>query len=296
MTVFAETPAANGVGGCDWLAIWQHMYDAERAQTAALTGVQAARHADRWAGRAGRFAQASGRAVQPDAFMRALLPHLQSTDTVLDIGAGTGRHTALLAGQVAQVIAVEQSASMRVHLEQRRASADAQNVTVISDSWPAADAPSCDIAICTHVVYGVREIGSFLAQMDRSARRACFILLGFRQPSFVLSPFWEVIYGVPRLPLPGALECLNVLYQLGIAAQLTLLPASHYVFADRQEALEDLRWRFGLPDDTASDAQILVAMDRVLQSDESGGLAVPEQPDTVALLWWTHTEPKQQSG
>jgi hypothetical protein len=32
MTVFAETPAANKSGGCDWLAIWQHIYDTGRTQ------------------------------------------------------------------------------------------------------------------------------------------------------------------------------------------------------------------------------------------------------------------------
>lgn len=56
--------------------------------------------------------------------MRALLPQLQPTDTVLDIGAGTGRHAVFLASQVAQIIAVEPSASMRGHLEQRLASAE----------------------------------------------------------------------------------------------------------------------------------------------------------------------------
>jgi hypothetical protein len=131
--------------------------------------------------------------------------------------------------------------------------------------------------------------------MDQAARRECFVLISFRQPSFVLSPFWEAIYGEPRLPLPGALECLNVLYQLGIPAQLALLPASRYVFANRQEALEDRHWRLALPDDIASDARIVDAMDTVLQTNESGGLAVPEQPDAVALLWWAHTEPVQRA-
>ena len=55
-----------------------------------------------------------------------------------------------------------------------------------------------------------------------------------RQPSYVLSPFWEALYGEPRLPLPGALECLNVLYQLGIPAQLTLLPAKFFTYGTPQ--------------------------------------------------------------
>lgn len=295
MTATAEPTVPIQAGGCDWLAIWQQMVDVERAQTAARTGTHAGQRADRWAGRSGRFAQAAGRTTQPDAFLQAILPELQPTDTVLDIGAGTGRHTAFLASQVADVIAVEPSASMRGHLQQRLASAGAQNVTVIAEPWPLSDRISCDIAICAHVVYGVRELGPFLMQMSRVARRACFLLVGFRQPSYVLSPFWEALYGEARLPLPGALECLNALYQLGIPAQLALLPASRYVFADHQEALDDLRWRLSLPDDRVSNARVASAIEQLLQPDVSGGLAAPGQPGRAALLYWNKRQSEKGS-
>ena len=295
MSAFADTPPGGsalgqrprlGAGGYDWLAIWRAMYDAERAQTIELAGAQGPQPADRWAGKAGRFAQVAGRATQPDAFMRAIMPSLRPTDTVLDIGAGAGRHTAFLADHVAQVIALEPSASMRQQLEQRLGDAAARNVTVLPALWPVANAPPCDVAICAHVIYSVREIGAFLSQMHQAARRACFVLAGFHQPSFALSPFWDAIYGVPRLPLPGALECLNVLYQLGIHAQLTPLPASRYSFADRQEAFEDLRWRLYLPDDALSHARLETTIDQLLERDRFGRLAPPNQLAHVAMLWW----------
>ncbi len=120
-------------------------------------------------------------------------------------------------------------------------------------------------------------------------RRACFVLLGMHQPSFVLAPFWERLYGAARHPLPGALECLNVLHQLGIPARLTLVPASRYIFADRQEALEDLRWRLSLPDDTP-DEWLLTAIDDLLERDGDGRLTPRHQPEHVAVLWWTRGE------
>src|SRR5262249_5656896 len=91
MTVFAETPAVLGVGGYDWLAIWRQMYDAERVQTAVMAPGQE-QASDHWANQAARFARATGRAPQPDHFLRFVLPYLQPSDTVLDIGAGAGRH------------------------------------------------------------------------------------------------------------------------------------------------------------------------------------------------------------
>src|SRR6476659_8395443 len=78
MTVFAEIPAAIGAGGCDWLAIWQQMYDAERAQVEAVMAPGQEQAGDHWANQAARFARATGRAPQPDNFLRFVLPHLQS--------------------------------------------------------------------------------------------------------------------------------------------------------------------------------------------------------------------------
>jgi SAM-dependent methyltransferase len=222
--------------------------------------------------------------------MHFVLPHLCATDTVLDIGAGAGRHALFLAQQVAQVIAVEPSPSMRQQLEARQANIEGAPLTVLPAAWPDITTPQCDIAICSHVLYGVREVGPFLTAMDAAARRACFVLLGMQQPSFALAPFWERINGTPRLPLPGALECLNVLYQLGIPAQLALVPASHFVFAGREEALEDIRWRLGLSETILDDAALLSLIDELLESDSSGGLRPRYQPGYAAVLWWTHDE------
>jgi len=132
----------------------------------------------------------------------------------------------------------------------------------------------------------VREIGPFLTAMNAAARRACFVLLGFRQPSFVLAPFWEYIYGTPRLPLPGALECFSALHQLGLPARFDLLPASPFTFADRHEALEDLRWRLYLPEEESSDTRLLAAFGDLVKHDAAGRCVPTNQPAHVALLWW----------
>ena len=263
------------------------MHDAERAQTKAISGTQPAGN-DRWARKAPRFARAHDRIPQPDAFMRFVLPHLQASDTVLDIGAGAGRHALFLAERGAQVIAVEPSEGMRRQLQAWLADALDARLTVLPVSWPEVT-PRCDVAISAHVLYGVREVGPFLAAMDAAARRACFVLLGMRQPSFALAPFWERLYGAARHPLPGALECLNVLHQLSIPAHLALVPASRYAFADRQEALEDLRWRLSLPDDTPNE-RLLAAMNDLMEEDGDGRLTPRHQPEHVAVLWWTRGE------
>jgi SAM-dependent methyltransferase len=275
-------------GGYDWLATWRRMYDDERnqAEDAVLPGFVA--QPDCWAGQAARFATAAQRAPQPDGFMRFLLPRLRPTDRLIDIGAGTGRYEPHLAAAVAEVCAVEPSPSMRAQLEQRLEDEQLTNVRVSADIWPHADA-ACDVAIAAHVLYGVREIEPFLRGMDATAGRACFLLLAFRHPSSFVSPFWERLYGVPRLPLPGALECLNALYQLGITAQLELVPiTSRLSYTTVQEALSDLRWRLRAPAQPEYDRQIAEAIAELLVPTDDGRLEPPDMPDQAAVIWWGH--------
>jgi SAM-dependent methyltransferase len=245
--------------------------------------------ADCWSGQANRFAAAAQRAPQPDGFLSFVLPRLRPGDRLIDIGAGTGRYEPLLASAVADLLAIEPSPSMRAQLEQRVADQQLANVRVVADPWPSADRWACDVAIAAHVLYGVREIEPFLRGMDAAAERACFLLLAFRHPSSFVSPFWERLYGVPRLPLPGALECLNALYQLGITARMELVPLTNRLsFANQQEALDDLRWRLRAPAQPEYDRQIAAAIAELLVTTDEGRLAPPDLPDQAAVIWWEH--------
>lgn len=291
MTDFADqnTQPSVGAGGLNWLLVWRQMVADEHAQTEAVALAENTSDHDHWAGQVVRYTTATNRSPQPDAFLQLVLPHIRPTDTVLDIGAGAGRHTLFLAQHVARVIAVEPSPSMHDQLVRRLDERAIANVTVLSAAWPDVDTEVSDVAICSHVIYGVREIGPFLRAMDARTRRGCFVAAGFRQPSYVMHAFWKRIHGQTRLPLPGAIECLNALHQLGIAANLTLLPASPYRCADEAEAIADIRWRLRLSQSSETDAAIRAAMVDLLESNEAGQLAPKDQPAHTAALWWTHS-------
>ncbi|HMQ29309.1 MAG TPA: methyltransferase domain-containing protein [Chloroflexaceae bacterium] len=274
-------------GGQDWLETWRRMYDAERAQGEAATDPVFARYADTWAGRAGQFAAASRRQPQPDAFMGALAPRLRPTDRVIDVGAGTGRYLPYLAAQVAEVIAVEPSPAMRAELERTLGEARVENVRIVPEGWPL-DAPlAADVVLSAHVVYGVREVGPFLAAMDAAAGRLCALYLGLKHPSSALAPFWERVHGERRLPLPGALEAVAACHQLGLPARLDLVPApTSFGFAGPDEALEELRMRLRITPDPARDAALLAAMGDLLAPTPEGGLAPREQQRYAGVVWW----------
>lgn len=274
-------------GGRDWLELWRSMYDAERAQGEAATDPAFGRHADPWAGRAARYAAASRRSPMPDSFMRWLEPQLRADDVVADVGAGSGRYLPSLARRVAEVIAVEPSAAMRGELEALVAAEGLGNVRVIGESWPLKGAPEADVAISAHVVYGVREIGPFLEGLNGAARRLSALYLGLRHPTWALAPFWERMHGQPRLPLPAALEALAACHQLGLPAQLTLVPApAAFRFPSRADALEDLYLRLQLTPTADRDAALQAAMDELLVPTEDGMLMPRTQQRHAAVVWW----------
>jgi SAM-dependent methyltransferase len=263
------------------------MYESERAQGEAATDPEFGRHADPWAGRAGRFAAASQRQPQPDSFMRALLPHLRPTDRVLDIGAGTGRYLPTLAATVREVIAVEPSAAMRAELEQVIADKGLRNVSVLAERWPPAASISADVAISAHVVYGLAEVGPFFQAMDAAARRSCHLYLGLRHPGHALAAFWERVHGEARLPLPAALEALACLHQLGVYASLALLPIpGSFRFADMDEAVEEIRHRLRLTPSPDRDARIAAAAAELLAPGADGWLTLRGQPTHAAMISW----------
>jgi SAM-dependent methyltransferase len=272
--------------GLDWLDIWRRMYDEEREQAERATSPGFQVGADYWANQAGRFAAAARRSAQPDAFLQHVLGQLRPNDTVLDIGAGTGRYVPTLARACARLIALEPSPAMRGHLEQRIADERLDNVSVVAEGWPAP-VPQCDVVISAHVVYAVREIGPFLQAMDAAARRACFMFLAIRHPASFISPLWERVHGEPRHHLPGALECLCALHQLGITARMELVPtASRITFASADEALEDVRFRLRLPPGPRSDAVIGAAIEALFERADDGTLAPLGQPSAAAVISW----------
>lgn len=274
-------------GGHDWLAIWRRMYEEERAQGEAATDAAFERHNDYWANRAGRFAASSQQQGQPDGFMQALLPRLRPTDTVLDIGAGTGRYLPILSPVVRHVIAVEPSPAMRTEMERLIAAEGLSNITVVADQWPSSQPIPADVVFSAHVVYGVADVGPFFSAMDRSALRTCHLYLGIEHPGHGLAAFWEKIHGEVRRALPAAIEALACLYQLGIYASLDLIPMSgSFRFANTDDALVEIRHRLRLAPEADRDAQIAAAISDLLLPDAEGMLRLKDQPSHAAMISW----------
>jgi SAM-dependent methyltransferase len=280
-------------GGQDWAAIWRAMYHAEREQAEAWSAEGLINPSDYWATQAERFHAAARRVPQPDTFMRFVLPQIRPDDRVADVGAGSGRYIPTLARHCRELVAVEPSAAMRGHLEASVAEHRLDNVRVQSEPWPHTQLAAVDVIVCAHVLYSVADAAPFLQALDAAAGRACFLLLFLKHPLRSLDIFWERFRGEQRLPLPAALEAFNLCQQLGINANLQLIPATSTLgYVDAEEALVDVRWRLRFAPDAERDRAIARAIDELMIRRDDGTLAPPNLPQQTAVVWWERATPE----
>jgi SAM-dependent methyltransferase len=215
----------------DWADRWGWLV-ADRA--AAAKGHSDPRYWDR---RAPTFARSTQ--ARSDAFLDVVAPYLSPRKTLIDVGAGAGRHAVPLAERLEWVTAVEPSEGMRAQIPHR------DNMTVVASSWEDAAVAPADLLICSHVLYGVEDPVPFIAKMETSARERIFIMLRESPMAHLGAVVRERMLGEePRLPRFSDLFML--LMQMGIApdVRFTSYPNPQR-YAGIEEALADCQAMIG---------------------------------------------------
>lgn len=272
-------------GGIDWVARWREMLSAVESAAEKPGGPGE----DRWSRRAARFDRMSRE--RHDAALDALAAAVLPTDTVADIGAGTGRHAIPLARACYHVLAIEPSAAMRERLIARAADEQTSNTTIVPEGWPCA-APTVDVALSSHVLYGIADVAPFLEQMTRVARRSCLLVLGLRAPADALASLRQAIHGRIQPPRPAALEALAVLHQLGHEANLRVIPGSTRAleYSATDDDLDELCHRLGVAADHEGRSRVRAEIDRLHgQSPDRSWVLGASGPN--ALIDWPGTAP-----
>jgi SAM-dependent methyltransferase len=228
----------------DWEARWKRIVE-DRATLA--SGHHDPNYWDR---RARTFARSThGRA---DEFLQVIEPYLTPRKTLIDVGAGTGRHATPLAERLEWVTAVEPSEGMRSHIPPR------DNMTVIASTWEDAAVAPADFVICCHVLYGVGDPVPFIAKMSAVARERVFVMIRETDLPHPASVIRRRLIGEEGPRLPRFSELFMLLLQMGIA------PDVHYVrypminrYSAMSEALDDCRGVFGEGWDEAAATKVL---------------------------------------
>ncbi len=217
----------------------------------------------------------------------------EPADRWLDIGAGAGRYALPLALRVAEVIAVEPSASMRNALRTGKAEHGLDNVRIVAGTWPAVltelgEPPVADVALMAHVGYDIEEIGPFVDGMERAAGRLCVAMLTDQSPASVADPFWPVVHGMDRVPLPALPDLAELLRARGRSIDIRRVERAPRTFDSFDGLATFIRRQLWIAEDGEKERRFRNALTEMARERDDDGWTLATPPvGAIGLLTWT---------
>ena len=217
---------------------------------------------DFWEGMAQNFKDDPFR--KGDSVIDRLEKEFAECRTLVDIGGGAGRLALPLSLSREAVTVVDSSKSMLLELQDSCEEAKIENVSSVFGLWEDAVIDIHEGALCSHVTYGIENIGKFLENVNQYASKRVVIIAFMKSPQAHLESLWREVHEEERVHLPGVPELMDVLWQLGIAPELNIIEhLGPHIYGSEKDAISDLRRRLYVNQGTRKD-EILT---RVLKSD-----------------------------
>src|SRR6266852_4792395 len=267
---------------------WQAIIDERAQQMDAAYAELGLSSAGYWDRRARRYHASTKDAVVDDPLFKRLRAVITPQTSVLDVGAGSGRFALALAPLAKQIIAVEPNAAMLDYLRRDAQALNLTNISYSQNTWHEAPADlQADIVLCSHVLYPIRDIVPFLAKLQHATRRTCYIYLRATPIDTLTAHLWRHFHGDERCLPPGYIHALDVLYEMGIYANVeivTLPPSLRYPSLD--VAVEELIEQLILPADEHIRSELRVLAENWLV-ERDGALVPPIEKIVCAVIWWS---------
>jgi precorrin-6B methylase 2 len=235
----------------DWAQLWRELTQARAKGANGQEGTAPPLAPDAWRDKARSYYEGVQRRwARPDSSRTFVVNWLDAHPgcTALDIGAGPGAWTVLMARHAREVTAVEPSPAMIEVLKENAAEAGLNNVRVVQAPWPAADVARHDISLCFHAMYGSADLPAFLQRMMTVTRRTCF--LGLRAPTHdgLMAQIARRVRG-HDYDSANFQVAYNVLLQMGICANVQMEDSGlwePWTSPTLEDALSDVKRRFGM--------------------------------------------------
>lgn len=272
--------------GCTMSAIeaWSARVERHHAQS---EGVMEAslREGDFWRNLAPMFRADPYR--EDDEILNVLLEMVSEDATVLDVGGGAGRFAIPLAIKCAKATVVDPSPSMLEQLDEAVAEVADISVSGVNADWEAAEIDGADLVLCSHVVYGVADIGPFLQKLHDHARRRVVMVSFVDSPQSGVAPLWEPVYGEERINLPALPELMNVLWEMGIYPSVRMMPpAGPQTFESVEATVEEVSGRLFIGSDAERLGRLRDSIGDYLEQTEGGYRIKGARAVRQGVVWW----------
>lgn len=267
---------------------WHELLDARAHQMNAAYAQLGRTSADFWERRAHNYHRATKETVENDPFLLKLRSIVTPQNSILDVGAGTGRFTLALAPSVQHITAVEPNSAMLNYLQHDVEEAHLTNITTISQTWQdVSDDVQADIVLCSHVLYPMRDIDTFVLKLRAATQQACYIYMRALHFEASADPLWQHFHGEKRHLPPGYIHALDVLYELGIYADVEVVKMPGALrYLSLENATDEMLEQLILPDDAKTRAELRGMLDGWLV-ERDGVLVPPVDEQWCAIITFT---------
>ncbi len=264
---------------------WEELLNARAQQMDAAYAQLGRTSADFWDRRAKGFHRTTKAMVVYDPFLHRLQQVVTPQTSVLDVGAGTGRLAIALAPQAKVVLAVEPNAAMLDYLRQDAVEQGFTNLTCLQTTWQdVPDTLSADIVICSHVLYPIRDIVPFLAKLKAATRDACYMYMRATSIDAQTSHIWHHFHGDERRMPPSYIHALDVLYEMGIYANVEIVETPQSLrYPSLDVAVDELIEQLILPDNEQTRSELRKLLEGWLV-EQDGMLAPPIEKMVCAIM------------
>jgi SAM-dependent methyltransferase len=161
-------------------------------------------------------------------------------DSLLDVGAGTGRFALALARCVGHVTAIDNDPAMLNILRRKAAGQSVANITVVETDWEAAEVEPHDVVLAAGSLYRQHDLRAALRKLVAETRRTLVIVAGDSgdPPHRRVT---DAIWGAGEPEVPAYLYLLGSLWQIGVRANLRVVHETrHFCYVSPREAAEQL--------------------------------------------------------
>lgn len=267
------------IEGIDWNELWK------KATLAASWKKRRRDTIKMWDRRAKRFSESVRRTDRAQRVIQKIKPNPE--DTILDIGAGPGTLAIPLGKILEHVTTIEPSKGMLECLRENAQMEGLANITFINKKWEdvklGKDIGKHDIAIASHSLV-MTDIKEALSKMNEAVKRSVYLLTIAGRQTWGYGEIWSKLYGEEFVPGPDYIYIVNVLYQMGIYANIELW---EYEFRECFSSLDEAVGCWKENFDAAAPEVEEIIREYLSQSlTWEGGALWSKRKSKAAMIWW----------
>jgi len=265
----------------DWNEMWKElMQNASRSRRRRRGDMT-----DFWDKRAKHYNDSIKRHNHADRIIAKL--DIDPKYTILDIGAGPGTLAIPLAKMVRHVTAVDPSSGMLECLKENAVSEGLKNIACINKKWEdvevGTDIVEHDIVLASHSIT-MLDIKEALSKMNEVAKQYVYIFTFAGTRMWDYNTLWPKIYGEEYQPGPDYIYLYNLLYGMGIYANVEITNSEYkQQFSSLDEAVE--QWKENLDVLTPETEEVIRSHLSQNLVEEDGALWSKREMIS-AMIWW----------